>query len=422
MKSNSFRVVHLCKSTGNGGFIAAWRLHSALLANGVDSHMVVRERNGRSDLDLIAFDDSKIWWLWFRFRGFLSRILHRLLLGPKAIEDFYLQWIPTFIPRSIRKKLKPDILHVHCPDDGLWALYELGKWKQPIVWTFHAYRDFSQGYIYLAHRQQQWLDAGSIGSLHDQDQGVIAHCNLAFKKKLMSKRHDICISPSYHVHAAGKISGVFANSEHHMIRNCVPIDFFKETGRDEWRINHQIESDDFVLLVGAHALDYKIKGFDLFVNTITKNKDKFRDHKIVFCFFGSGVVPDIIREIGRVIELGYLDEIALRGAYSGSDLFVIPSREDNFPNVIIEALGCGLLYVGFDTGGVGEMVRENAACGIIAPCFDLEKFSDAMLIIINESLTQRLDRRVFCRQAVAIICDPSLISKQHIDLYSEISF
>jgi glycosyltransferase involved in cell wall biosynthesis len=411
------KVVHLSKGTGNGGFIAAWRLHEALLGAGIDSKMVVRERNGRDDLDLIAFADSKIWFLWFRFRGLLSRILHHVLLGKGSLEEFYLQWIPTFIPQAIRKRLAPTILHVHSPDDGLWALKELAGWKGPIVWTFHAYRDFSQGYIYLAHRLDKWLAGGSVGSIHDRDERFFAGINLTLKKRLMSQRRDVCVSPSRFVHEAGKTSGVFNASEHRLIRNCVPLSKYREYGREEWRTRHRVDPGAFVILAGAHSLDYPIKGFDLLVEALRIHGAELRAKRVTIALFGGGPAPEILRQFLPVVELGYLNDEQLQSAYSGSDLFIIPSREDNFPNVIIEALACGLPYVGFDTGGVGDMIRLDERCGKVVPCFDVDALGRVIGEFANEPREARESRRRGCREAVETHCAPDLIAAQHLDIY-----
>jgi glycosyltransferase involved in cell wall biosynthesis len=415
------RVVHLCRGTGNGGFIAAWRLHEALLAAGVDSRMVVRERNGRDDLDLVAFADSRRWFLWFRFRGLLSRILHHVLLGKGALKEFYLQWIPTLIPRAIRKRLAPTILHVHAADDGLWALKELADWKGPIVWTFHAYRDFSQGYIYLAHRLDKWIEGGSVGSIHDRDERFFAGVNLTLKKRLMSERRDVCIAPSRFVHEAGKTSGVFNASEHRLIRNCVPLSQYQESGRDEWRARHGLTPEAFVILAGAHSLDYPIKGFDLLVETARRHGAELREKGVTIALFGGGSAPDTLRQLLPIVELGYLNDDQLQSAYSGSDLFVIPSREDNFPNVIIEGLACGLPYVGFDTGGVGDMIRLDDRCGKVVPSFDVDTLGQAIGEFASESLQARKARRLGCRQAVESHCSPAMIAGQHLEIYHALS-
>ncbi|BCU76913.1 glycosyltransferase [Luteolibacter sp. LG18] len=414
------KVVHLCKSTDNGGFIAAWRLHQALVAAGIDSRMVVRERNGNDAPGLVAFDDSRMWWFWFRVRGALSRFLHRILLGKGAIREFYLQWIPTFIPQAVRRRLAPDILHVHAADDGLWSLWELSKWPDPIVWTFHAYRDFSQGYIYLAHRLDEWVEAGRQGSLHDRDKRLVAGMNLSLKKKLMSGRKDICIAPSAHVHRAGRISGVFDGSQHQVVRNCVPLDYFRAIGREEWRVARGIEESAFVVLAGAHSLEYLIKGFDLLVAAILGDAEEFRSASVTVVLFGGGRVPDELQAAVRVIELGYLDEEGLRAAYSGADLLVIPSREDNFPNVIVEALACGLPYVGFDAGGVGEMAAEDHMVGETVPAYDTARLAKAILDRAVGSLEKRLQSREAARAVAEANCDPVKVAAQHISLYESL--
>jgi glycosyltransferase involved in cell wall biosynthesis len=49
----------------------------------------------------------------------------------------------------------------------------------------------------------------------------------------------------------------------------------------------------------------------------------------------------------------------LRELYSACDLFLCPSRADNFPNTVLEALACGTPVVGSRAGGIPEMVREG---------------------------------------------------------------
>ena len=45
--------------------------------------------------------------------------------------------------------------------------------------------------------------------------------------------------------------------------------------------------------------------------------------------------------------------------YNAADVFVIPSLQDNLPNTIIESFACGTPVVGFNSGGIGEMIDHK---------------------------------------------------------------
>jgi len=45
--------------------------------------------------------------------------------------------------------------------------------------------------------------------------------------------------------------------------------------------------------------------------------------------------------------------------YSTANVFIIPSLMDNLPNTVLEAMMCGIPTVGFETGGIPEMVVDG---------------------------------------------------------------
>ena len=62
--------------------------------------------------------------------------------------------------------------------------------------------------------------------------------------------------------------------------------------------------------------------------------------------------------------------------YSAADVFVNPTRADNFPNTHLEALACGTPVAAFDTGGCAEAFDERT--GASAPEGDLPALEDAV--------------------------------------------
>ena len=59
--------------------------------------------------------------------------------------------------------------------------------------------------------------------------------------------------------------------------------------------------------------------------------------------------------------------------YTAADVFVNPTREENYPTVNMEALACGTPVVTFRTGGSPEMLDET--CGVVVAYNDINSLS-----------------------------------------------
>lgn len=57
--------------------------------------------------------------------------------------------------------------------------------------------------------------------------------------------------------------------------------------------------------------------------------------------------------------------------YTAADVFVNPTREDNYPTVNIESLACGTPVITFDTDGSPEVIDNS--CGSVITVNDLDK-------------------------------------------------
>lgn len=66
-------------------------------------------------------------------------------------------------------------------------------------------------------------------------------------------------------------------------------------------------------------------------------------------------LPNNIISIHRTQNQKELAEI-----YTAADVFAMPTREENYPTVNMEAIACGTPVVTFDTGGSPEMLDEKA--------------------------------------------------------------
>ena len=60
--------------------------------------------------------------------------------------------------------------------------------------------------------------------------------------------------------------------------------------------------------------------------------------------------------IGRVRFAGSVDHEDLPDWYRAASLFVLPSRSEGVPNVLLEAMTCGIPFVASDVGSIGDLL------------------------------------------------------------------
>lgn len=62
--------------------------------------------------------------------------------------------------------------------------------------------------------------------------------------------------------------------------------------------------------------------------------------------------------VERFICIGSITDVhELAAIYTMADVFVNPTREDNYPTVNLEACACGTPVITYDVGGCRETVR-----------------------------------------------------------------
>jgi glycosyltransferase involved in cell wall biosynthesis len=115
-----------------------------------------------------------------------------------------------------------------------------------------------------------------------------------------------------------------------------------------------------VLFVSDNIENYR-KGFDLLVESLKNLAEK--NLYLLAVGAGKSMIEGIdIHYTGTIRQPEYLRQL-----YAAADLFIIPSREDNLPNTVLESMACGTPVVGFNIGGIPDMVIDGQTGFIAIP-------------------------------------------------------
>lgn len=141
----------------------------------------------------------------------------------------------------------------------------------------------------------------------------------------------------------------------------------------------------------------KQKGFDLLLDSAVLMKERISDWHLDI--FGDGEDKDAL--LSKINDLKLQDFVSLKNAtkdieeeYVSSSMFVMSSRYEGLPMVLLEAQNCGLPAVSFDCPtGPSEVVVENET-GFLIPLGDTRALAEKTIELAkNEELRKRFGRR-----------------------------
>jgi glycosyltransferase involved in cell wall biosynthesis len=98
--------------------------------------------------------------------------------------------------------------------------------------------------------------------------------------------------------------------------------------------------------------------------------------------------------------------------YQAADLFITPSLEENLPNTIMEAMACGTPSIGFNTGGIPEMIAHKQN-GYVAQKMDANDLATGIHWLLENLTTASIEGRKFVENNYS----EDIVSQKHIDFY-----
>ncbi len=148
-----------------------------------------------------------------------------------------------------------------------------------------------------------------------------------------------------------------------VINNGIDLEVFKPTP-SEFRKKYGVGEKRIIL--GVSFGWSKQKGLDVFLELAELLPE---DYCIVLVGTDNSTDLKLPNNIISVHKTENQKELA--SIYTAADVFLNPTREDNYPTVNMESLACGTPVVTFATGGSAEIIDETCGCIVEDDDFDL---------------------------------------------------
>jgi glycosyltransferase involved in cell wall biosynthesis len=404
-----------------GAAIACKRLLKALQQGTTVTATMLVQTKKSSQNGIIELDTT---WLQ-RKMSLLRFVLERLWFWPyersKAVR---FQFNVGCFGRNIADNqaiTASDIVHLHWVNFGFLSvnsLKQLFKTNKPVVWTLHDMWAFTGGCHHSGTCQNYQNTCGNCTQfLKKPSDADLSNQVWQHKKEAFESANLTVVTCSNWLGQRAKQSSLFKNIRVETIPNPIDVALFKPVSKSEARTKLGLDPSKNYILFAAMRVSAVGKGFSYFKETLAiLHKQNLDNTELLI--FGQSVGLESGNLPFKINALGYLDspdKIAL--AYAAASLFVIPSLEENLPNTIMESLACGTPVVGFEVGGIPEMI-DHQQNGYLAAY----KSSESLATGINYVL-QNADYQQLCNNARQKVLDnysESVVAQRYIDLYKSL--
>ena len=397
-------VTHLSTNTLNSGAgIAAVRLHNALKeSKDFDSYFFtefIRKKR---------FNESFI--LENKFRTLNRKVFCRLFKIIVSKNSFLNHNFESYsflpiIPRiDLNQKLFSDIFNIHWIQHefiNISDIYNLPKNR--IVWTLHDCWPI-EGTEHYPIRYKKPLYYEKLQNF------------LKYKKKQLIKNKNVqLVAPSNWIKEKALNSFDEFVPNVITIPNAIPNIFFEEYSKSRARKKLNLPKDKILILFSSFGGEGDLRKGIKIVKQLLNSK-QHQEADIEFITIGSFKnIQKFNKE--KLTNLGRVDSNKkLRTVYKSVDMVLVPSLIDNLPQVATEAQACGRPVIGFDTGGMKDIIIDNET-GYLSINQDLKSIQNNIKRLMRNQLHSDLRAHQITRRANKLWSN-NVINNSYTNLYN----
>lgn len=402
---------------GGGATHLAFRLLKSLAARSIDVSMAVMTKDSTvQNVVTPRFVD--------RMNGFLRKKVESFLVSlyPKRNSPHFslgLSLGGTLVP----KRLPPSasVYHAHWINDGFLGCREMASIPGPLIWTFQDSWAMTGGCHSPWDCSRFESSCGKCPVLGSNSSFDLSRLVFLNKKRAWRNFPMTVVASSHWLSKRVRRSPLFSQMPLEVIPNGIDLSLFRPIEKSIARDIFQIPDNKFYLLAGGIGTEKDLnKGMDLLAEALgfLRNLHPKKDIELLF----RGVPHQLLNNQDcipiRVIDT-LQDELSLSLLYSAADLFICPSRQENLPNMIMEAMGCGTPAIAFDVGGNPELIEDGKNGFLVSP-FDTKQLANLIhKALNNEHLLLSFGRQG--REKVSKTFNLDIMTTKYLELYEKTS-
>lgn len=409
-------VTHLNVYDNRGGAArAAYRLHQGLQSRGVTSRIFSQHKttDDPAVIECRPPDGRCERWLALLRQRLIARAARRYQAYRRPGMELFTDARPLYGSSPLRQIPPADLFHLH----WIARFIDVGDLARrtavPLVWTLHDMNPFTGGCHYSAGCDRYLQGCGCCPQLGSRVEHDLSRRNFLHKERALSavatERLQI-VTPSRWLAQLVAKSPLLGKFRISVIPNGVDLRVFRPHAKVAARTSLQIPATAMVVMFVADSLNNDRKGFPLLAQLLHRFTGN-HDYRLIAVGRADTLnLPGAnVKCFGNI----YSDDL-LVSLLSAADVFVIPSREDNSPNTVLEAMACGVPVVGFAAGGIPEMVDDNR-CGLLVPVGDVEALWQAVRTVCEDAGRQQ----ELSRNAAAAVGHYTIDhqARRYLDLY-----
>lgn len=396
-----------------GAAIAAYRLLVALNKNGVAANMLTIDKKS-DNTNVIEVGNSLL--NRGRFVAERGAIFIQNRFSKKNLFDISIANTGVSITNHPTFK-KADVIHLHWINQGMLSIRDIGKIVasgKKIIWTMHDMWPFT-GICHHARECTHFeTGCGLCPYLNNPSKSDISYSTYLLKQAAYSLGNIHFVACSNWLTELAVKSKL--TNDHKVSTIANPIDTEVYTPKDKVAVRKlmNLPLDKKIILFAAAKVSDKRKGIDYLIEA-SKIIAQQKDNNYMFLIAG-GNSDEIVEQLALpAISVGYVSSGEMPNLYNAADLFVTPSLQENLPNTIMESMACGTPCVGFNIGGIPEMI-DHKQNGYVAAYKDAQDLAQGLMWLLNETAEPLAEN---ARNKTIKHYSEATIAKKYIDIYNK---